>query len=172
MSEITETGTAPVDPAQSAEPQEGQEGQAAEAKTFTADYVEKLRKEAAKYRTEAKANSSAAQRLAEIEEASKTAEQKLAERAEAAEREAAAARREALRYRVAATHGVSDEDAELFLTGDDEETLIRQAERLTKRDAGDIRRDGAYVPSEGRTTTGPALNSDQLEQALRAKLGI
>ena len=170
MSETTKAGTAPAEPAQPAEPQEGQEGKQPE--TFDAEYVAKLRREAAKYRTEAKANADAARRLAEIEEAGKSEAEKAAERAEAAEREAAQARREALRYRVAAMHGISGEDAELFLTGDDEETLVRQAERLAKRDAGDIRRDGAYVPSEGRTPTNPALNSDQLEQALRAKLGI
>lgn len=170
MSDTTEAGTAvTAEPEQSAEPQEGQQD---EPTTFDAEYVAKLRKEAAKYRTEAKANAAAAKRLAEIEESQKTEQQKLAERAETAEREAAAARREALRFRVAATHGISDEDAELFLTGDDEETLTRQAERLAKRGADDIRRDGAYVPSEGRTPTNPALNSDQLEQALRATLGI
>lgn len=57
------------------EPQEG-----AEPKTFDAEYVEKLRKEAAKYRTEAKAGAEARARLAEIEEANQTAEQKAAAR--------------------------------------------------------------------------------------------
>lgn len=54
---------------------------------------------------------------------------------EAADAQAAAtaAQAEALRYRVAAKHSISDEDAELFLTGADEETLTRQAERLVQR---------------------------------------
>lgn len=56
------------------------------------------------------------------------------ERAQAAakEYEAAAtkATTEALRWRVAAKHGISDEDAETFLTGTDEDTITRQAERL------------------------------------------
>ena len=47
------------------QPQEGAE-QPAETKTFDADYVKKLRDEAAKYRTEAKANAKAAEKLAEI----------------------------------------------------------------------------------------------------------
>lgn len=58
---------------------------AGEPKTFDAEYVRKLRDEAAKYRTQAKENSGAAARLAEIEEASKTEAQKLADRATAAE---------------------------------------------------------------------------------------
>lgn len=56
-----------------------------EPKTFDASYVAKLRQEAAKYRTEAKENASAAKRLAEIEEASKSEAQKAAERLAALE---------------------------------------------------------------------------------------
>lgn len=50
-----------------------------------------------------------------------------------AQSEAEKARAEALRYRVAAKHGITDEDAELFLTGSDAETLERQAARLVER---------------------------------------
>ena len=57
------------------------------------------------------------------------------ERAQAAAKEyqeaAAKASSEALRWRIAAKHGISDEDAEVFLTGADEDTLTRQAERLS-----------------------------------------
>lgn len=53
--------------------------------------------------------------------------------AKAAEEEAAKATSEALRLRVAAKHGISDEDADLFLTGSDVETLERQAARLVER---------------------------------------
>ena len=56
------------------------------------------------------------------------------ERAQAAAKEyeaaAAKASAEALRWRIAARHGITDEDAETFLTGTDEDTLTRQAERL------------------------------------------
>lgn len=65
----------------------------AEPKTFDAEYVAKLRAENAKHRTEAKANADAAKRLAEIEEAAKSNEQKLAERLTAAEKRAADAER-------------------------------------------------------------------------------
>ncbi len=136
------------------EPQAGEDG---EGKTFDADYVKKLRDEAAKYRTEAKANAEAAGRLAEIEEANKSEQQKLAERAEAAEKAAAVARSEALRFKIASKFGVSDEDADLFLTGTEEETLTRQAERLAQR-SEDRKKQGNVVPNEGNTHRMPAAN--------------
>lgn len=86
--------------------------------------------EARKWETRAKENAGAAAQLAKIEEASKTEAEKLAERASKAEQTAATAQAEALRWRTAAKHGISDEDAEIFLTGTTEETLTRQAERL------------------------------------------
>ena len=56
------------------------------------------------------------------------------ERAQAQAREfeesATKAQAEALRWRIAAKHGISDDDAETFLTGSDEAALTRQAERL------------------------------------------
>lgn len=97
---------------------------------FDATYVAKLRAEAAKYRNQANANADAARKLAEIEDAQKSETQRLTEARATAEKEASDARAEAMRLRVAVRHGISDEDAELFLTGHDEETLIRQAEAL------------------------------------------
>jgi len=82
-----------------------------------------------------------------------------------------AARAEALRWRIAAKHGISDEDAETFLTGADEATLTRQAERLAA-----LNTSAPATPKPDRTQGGSgqplALNSDGLEQALRDKLGI
>ncbi|MDZ4322335.1 MAG: hypothetical protein U1A07_26510 [Phenylobacterium sp.] len=50
--------------------------------------------------------------------------------------EAEAAKAETLRLRVAVKHGITDEeDVELFLTGKDEATLTRQAEKLAARNA-------------------------------------
>ncbi len=53
----------------------------------------------------------------------------------AADAQAAAdkATTEALRLRVAAKHGISDEDADLFLTGSDLETVEKQAAALVAR---------------------------------------
>lgn len=45
---------------------------------------------------------------------------------------AAAAKTEALRWKIAAKHGISDSDAELFLHGTDEESLTATAVRLAE----------------------------------------
>lgn len=81
----------------------------------------------------AKDNKAAADKLAEIEEATKTEAQKQAERLASLEREAQQARTEALRFKIASKFQITDEDAELFLTGSDEDTLTKQAERLAQR---------------------------------------
>lgn len=98
----------------------------------------------------AKANATAATRLEELENAQKTEAQKAADARAAAERERDEARADALRWRVAAKHGISDEDAELFLTGTDEDTLTKQATRLTER-TSERKKNGNVVPNEGRT---------------------
>ena len=67
----------------------------------------------------------AAANLSDLEKA-----QRAATDAQAA---ADAATKEALRLRVAAKHGISDEDADLFLTGSDQETIERQAAALVAR---------------------------------------
>jgi hypothetical protein len=100
--------------------------------------------------------------MSDLEKAQNTAQefQKAAEKATA----------DALRWRIAAKHGISDEDAETFLTGNDEATLTRQAERLSALNTSPA------TPKPDRTQGGtgapPALNSDGLEEALRSKLGI
>lgn len=85
-------------------PPEGE--QQAETKTFDADYVKKLRDEAAKYRTEAKANAEAAKKLAEIEEANSTEAEKQAKRLAEAEARAQALEVKATRAEVASETGV------------------------------------------------------------------
>jgi hypothetical protein len=57
-----------------------------------------------------------------------------------------------LRWRIAAKHGITDEDAELFLTGTDADTLNKQAARLTARES-DRKKNGNVVPREGTTAT-------------------
>lgn len=73
-----------------------------------------------------------AQKWDEAEEAQKSELERAREEAAKALTEAEAARTEALRYRIANKHGVSDEDAETFLTASDEEGLERQAARLAE----------------------------------------
>lgn len=90
------------------------------------DGLEKWKSEARKWEARAKENKDAAERLAKIEEASKTEAQKLADRADAAEKAAADATKQLLRYRIAATKGVDPE----LLAGDDEESITAHADRL------------------------------------------
>lgn len=61
-------------------------------------------------------------------------------------------KREAMRRRVQAAHGISEEDADLFLTGTDVETLTAQAKRLAGREA-DRKKAGNRAPLQGRTPT-------------------
>lgn len=112
--------------------------------------VEYWKQKSRENETRAKANADAAKRLTEIEEASKSEAQKAADRLAAAEKGAADARRESLRLRVAAKHGISEDDADLFLNGDDEATLTRQAERLAGRET-ERKKQGNHVPREGNT---------------------
>jgi uncharacterized membrane protein YqiK len=135
-----------------------------EAKTFDAEYVKKLRDEAAKYRTEAKANADAAKRLAEIEESQKSEAEKAADRIRQLEEQAEAARRDALRFKVASKFGIGDEDVDLFLTASDEETLTKQAERLAAR-VDERKKQGNHVPREGTTPREP--HEDELRAFTR-----
>jgi len=82
--------------------------------------------EARKWESRSKENSTAAQRLAEIDEANKTEAQKLEGRATKAEAERDAERAELAKYRVATKHGISEKELSL-LTGKTEEDLDAQA---------------------------------------------
>lgn len=116
--------------------------------------------EAKKWEARAKENKGAADRLAQLEESQKTEAQKLADRATKAEQSAATATAEALRWRIAARNGISDEDAEIFLTGATEEALTRQAERLVAlRGTGQA---SAAVGPQGQRTPVEALRPGAL----------
>ena len=107
----------------------------------------------------------------ELEQANKSEVEKANERAVQAEKERDEARVEALRFKVATKFGVSDEDAELFLTGSDEDTLTRQAERLAARneDAGKPR-PPKPDPSQGRSNNGSVSTADQFAAAISGAL--
>ncbi|HLR96181.1 MAG TPA: hypothetical protein VK053_16790 [Jiangellaceae bacterium] len=82
-------------------------------------------------RKEAERELRAAQsRLKEIEDAQLSDLEKAQNEAKEWRSKAEAATAETLRYRIAAKYSISEEDAQTFLTGTDEETLTRQAERL------------------------------------------
>lgn len=129
----------------------------------------RLERERAKYADYADLKSKAA-RLDELEEANKTEQQKLADRLAEAEKSAERARTEALRFKIASKFGVSDEDADLFLTGTDEETLTRQAERLAARsDEAGKPRAPKPDPNQGRPSGGTASTADQFAAAIESQ---
>lgn len=109
---------------QAPEPQEG-----AEPQSFDADYVKTLRAQAAKYRTEAKANADAAQRLAALEESQKTETQRLLEERDALRAERDTVQAEAMRARVALSKGLPADLADR-LRGSSDEELAEDADRL------------------------------------------
>ncbi|MCH9731606.1 MAG: hypothetical protein K0U84_18350 [Actinomycetia bacterium] len=108
-------------------------------------------------------NEKAAKELEELKAAQLSKEERSAKEAAAAKEEAAAARAEALRLRVAVSHGISQEDAELFLTATDEETLNRQAERLNERTPQPAK--GAHVPNLGQQPEQPPNLDEQIRMA-------
>lgn len=109
--------------------------------------------------------------LSEFEEAEAEAEKaKLSDieraQSEAKESQANAEKYQAelLKMRIAGKHGVTDEeDIELFLTGSDEETLIRQAERLAQRNSGP--NNPKPDPSAGPKGEPPLTEAEKVAQA-------
>lgn len=124
MADSTESEGTPQDGAEEAPAQEE-----THAESFDADYVKKLRAESAKYRTEAKANADAAKRLAEIEDANKSEQEKLQERLAAAEQREADANARLLRAEVASEKGLTAKQA-ARLTGTTKEELAADADEF------------------------------------------
>jgi hypothetical protein len=136
----------------------------AEAGPKPTETVDFWREKAREQEKRAKANADAARRLAEIEEASKSESEKVAERIAKAEAEAAsvpAKVADALRGHLVALHGIDTDDAELFLTAADPDLLLKQAERLLAR--SDARKKPLHVPREGTSTT--TTDSDERRAA-------
>jgi hypothetical protein len=135
-----------------------------EGKTFTQEDLDKY---AAKVRGEERRKAS--ERFADYDDlktqaaGAKTVEQKLEELTQ----KHAAAEARALRSDIAAAHGISAEDRDLFLTGTDEETLTAQAKRLSEREA-DRKKQGNRAPNEGKT---PLLKADDERAAVRSLFG-
>jgi membrane protein involved in colicin uptake len=128
--------------------------------------VEFWKQQARENEKRAKANADAAKRLEQIEEANQSEAEKAAKRLAQAEQDATAARAEALRFRIATRHGISDEDADTFLTGTDEDTLMRQAQRLVA-----LAKPGTPAPDPSQGSRGQAADPDDMNQRLRAALG-
>ena len=134
-----------------------------------------LREALAKANNEAKDNRLKASELDKFKAAQMSDLERVTAELQRAQQEAQSANAAALRWRIAAAFGITDADAEIFLTGSDEETLTKQATGL-----GDLRATlsaPAVAPRPDPTQGGSGtealpLNGDGLEAALRAKLGI
>lgn len=127
--------------------------------TFTQADVDRIVKE--------RAERIAKQRFADYDDlkakagAASTAEERLA----ALEQELTSTKTEALRAKVAGRYGISAEpgedgksDADLFLTGTDEDTLIAQAKRLSERES-ERKKNGNVAPREGNSPAKAAAAS-------------
>jgi hypothetical protein len=102
-------------------------------------------------------------RIQEFEAERLTKEELAQQQRDEAAARAAKAEAEALRWRIAAKHGITDDDAELFLTGTDEETLTRQAERFNELSTKPAK--GTHVPGVGnKPPTSPTL-AEQIQAA-------
>ena len=94
--------------------------------------------------------------LREKAEGAKTAEDRIAE----LEQKYQAAEVARLRSDIAARHGIAAEDRDLFLTGTDEDTLTKQAQRLAERES-DRKKQGNFVPREGNIPPRPAASDER-----------
>lgn len=115
------------------------------AQTFTQEQVNELvGKARTEERRKAQTKYADYDTLKAKADGAKTLEDRFAEM----ERATAEATARAMRSDIAAAHGISVEDRDLFLTGADEETLTAQAKRLAERIA-DRKKQGNVAPREG-----------------------
>lgn len=143
-----------------------------EPKTFTQDEVDQI---IGKTRTEERRKAS--QKYADYDDlkataaAKKTADERIAD----LEKQNAQSQANSLRLRVAGDYGISTKrgengepsDAELFLTGTDEETLTAQAERLAARE-DERKKNQPHVSREGYN---PRPKPDSTKEFLAALTG-
>lgn len=122
-------------------------------------------------------------RLDALETANLDAAQRIERERDALRDELATSKLEAMRARVASRFGVSEEDADLFLTAADEDSLIKQATRFaaaTKaagpaptedEDDDEAPTAGAlFVPAEGKEPV--SLNDPALLTMLKSMTGV
>jgi hypothetical protein len=124
---------------------------------------ERLTRERAKF-ADYKDLKTKAARLDEIEQANQTEAEKAAAKVAELEAELNNTRRDSLRLKIASANGITDaDDIDLFLTGTDEETLVKQAKRLAERTA-DRKKQGNHVPREGNN---PKPGEDEMRTYTR-----
>lgn len=134
-----------------------------EATPKPTETVEFWKQKAREQEKKAKENAAARLELDELRKSQLSNEEKLAAELGEAAKRAAQAEAEAMRWRIAARHGISDEDAELFLTGTDEETLAKQAERFQELAVKPSK--GTHVPGVGNQPNTPPSIAEQIQAA-------
>jgi hypothetical protein len=139
----------------------------AEMDAFLKDRVARAERKATEKYADYKDLKAKAAKLDEIEQANLSELEKANGRIATAESDRDTAKAEALRLRIAVTHGISLDDADLFLTGTDEETLTAQAKRLSDRAAeqanaeAERKKKHPIVSKEGTSTnTGTTTEED------------
>ena len=151
-----------------AEPTPAQVEVQTQQETTEVDWKAKARE----WERRAKENKAAADRLTELEEAQKSAEQKAAERLAEAERRAAELEVKATRAEVSATSGIpanilagpADHTPEGVRAFADMIAALIEERAQPRNPRPDLTQGGSGAPL--------ALNGDGLEEALRSKLGI
>lgn len=111
-----------------------------------------LQKERADKEAAEKAARDAQAKVKEYEDRDKTELERATEAAAKAAEDAQTARTESLRYRIAAKNGISDTDADLFLTGADEAAITAQATRYAELKAA-----STTPPTPTPTPGGPVV---------------
>jgi hypothetical protein len=131
--QVTTTAT-PAAPATApaAEPDQQQDIDSLPA--WARESLSKANREAAQFRTQLRELEPVAAKARELEEAQKTEQQRQADALTAAQEAASKAQSEAVRYRVAAEHGISKDDFDLLGSGTEEEITAR-AVRIAERNA-------------------------------------
>lgn len=128
--------------------------------------LDRMKAERDAARKEAKANADAAKRLSQLEESQKTEQQRLSERAEAAERTVAEVQGELVRLRVITEVGLPA-DLHEFVVGSDEDILRAKANKLKAQFGADQR--SVDVGLGPRVTPGaPDMNAALRRAAGRA----
>lgn len=137
----------------------GSEVEGKQEQTFTQADVDKL---VSKVRGEERRKAS--EKFADYDDlktkadGAKTVEQQLAD----LQGQLSASNARALRSDIAAKHGISAEDRDLFLTGTDEDTLTAQATRLAAKET-DRKKNGNVAPREGETKKTGDAKTDMRE---------
>jgi len=133
--------------------------------TETVDFWKQKAREQEK---RAKENASAAQRLAEIEDAKKSESEKVADRIAKAEAEVASVPSkvaDALRAHLVGLHEIDQDDADLFLTANDPELLLKQVTRLVGQ-SDKRKKSGNHVPREGQSPSSAVSDERAFAQEL------